>query len=219
MKVSPDRRRTYVAYALGVAVVDRATHTVVDRITLPPEAKPHSVTTSRDGKKLYVTSYLPTAAQIYIVDLATKNLLATIPVGGYPSGITVTPDGTQVWASSPFSGNVTVIDTLTNTRLMVISGIPAAWGIRFNPTGTRAYVTSSENVGASLRVLDTSNYREIASIPTGNDSRNIAVTPSGRHIFVTNFLQDTVVQIDAATNTVLRTIKVGSKPSGFQFVP
>ncbi|MEO8131839.1 MAG: hypothetical protein ABI822_32395, partial [Bryobacteraceae bacterium] len=149
MKISPDKKRTYVAYALGIAVIDRATRSVVDRITLPPEARPHSLAVSLDNKRLYVTSYLSTAAQVYVVDLASKSVIASIPVGGFPSGIAVTPDGTQVWATSLSSGNVTVIDTLTSTRVLVISGISAAWGVRFNPTGTRAYVTSSENVGGS----------------------------------------------------------------------
>ena len=94
-----------------------------------------------------------------------------------------------------------------------------AWGIAFNPTGTRAFVTSSESVGGSLRVIDTVTYSVIANIPTGNGPRAVAVTPNGSHVFVADYGADTITQIDAVNNKVLRTIKVGVKPEGFQFLP
>jgi len=58
----------------------------------------------------------------------------------------------------------------------------------------------------------------IANIPAGNGARAIAVTPSGRHVFVANFLADTTTQIDAINTTVVRTIQVGKKPVGFKFL-
>lgn len=218
IKGSPDRKRFYVAYASGIAVIDRAAGAVVDQITLPPEAQPHSLAISPDGKRLYVTSYLSSGAQVYTVDLATKTVIGTIPVGGFPSGIAVTPDGSQIWVTSFFSGNVTVIDALTNTRTVVISNISAAWGIRFNPTGTRAYVTSAESVGGNLKVIETANYTVTATVPTGDGPRAIAVTPTGRHVFVANYGADTITQIDTNTNAVVRTITVGKNPQAFQFL-
>ena len=44
-------------------------------------------------------------------------------------------------------------------------------------------------------------------------------TPSGRHVFVADYLADTVTQVDAINDTVVRTIKVGVRPEGFQFLP
>ncbi len=217
-RFSPDRKRVYVAYAQGIAVVDRIAATVVDQIPLPPEVTPKSIAISPDGKRLYVASFVRSAAQLYTVDLATKAVVGTVPVGGFPAGVAVTPDGSQVWVSSYFSGNVTVVDTLTNTRVTVISGVSSAWSIQFNPRGTRAYVTSSESVGGNLKVIDTARYAIIATIPAGNGARAIGVTPSGRHVFVANFLADTVTQIDAINNTVVRTIQVGKKPAGFKFL-
>ena len=108
-------------------------------------------------------------------------------------------------------------DALTNTRTVVISNISAAWGIRFNRTGTRDYVTSAESVGGNLMVIVTATYSVKATVPTGNGSRGIGVTPTGRHVFAANFGADTITQIDTTTNAVVRTITVGPKPQGFQF--
>ena len=219
LSYSPDQKRIYVSYAQGIAVVDSAAAAVVDQIALPLEAQPYRTVIAPDGKRLYVNSFKSASAQVYTVDLASKTVVGSIPVGGYPAGIAITPDGSQVWVTSFFSGNITVIDTLTNTRTVVISNVSAAWGIAFNPTGTRAFVTSSESVGGSLRVIDTSTYSVIANIPTGNGPRAVAVTPNGSHVFVADYGTDTITQIDAVNNKVLRTIKVGVKPEGFQFLP
>ena len=219
LSYSPDQKRIYVSHAQGIAVVDSAAAAVIDQIALPPEAQPYRTVIAPDGKRLYVNSFKTASAQVYTVDLANKTVVGSIPVGGYPAGIAITPDGSQVWVTSFFSGNITVIDTLTNTRTVVISNVSAAWGIAFNPTGTRAFVTSSESVGGSLRVIDTVTYSVIANIPTGNGPRAVAVTPNGSHVFVADYGADTITQIDAVNNKVLRTIKVGVKPEGFQFLP
>ena len=52
----------------------------------------------------------------------------------------------------------------------------------------------------------------IATIPVGVAPRGIAITPRGDVIFVTNVYDGTVSMINAATLTVIRTIKVGVQP-------
>ena len=51
-----------------------------------------------------------------------------------------------------------------------------------------------------------------APIPVGNNPIGLAVTPDGKHVYVTNFLGSTVSVIDTATRAVSATIPVGPLP-------
>ena len=65
--------------------------------------------------------------------------------------------------------------------------------------------------------LDTSSYQIIATIPVGDGPRNVAVSQTGRHVFVVNHRSNFVSQIDARTNKLVRNIVVGKDPAGIRF--
>lgn len=219
MARTPDGLRILVAYSLGIAVIDKKARAVVDRIPLPPGSVPYSIAITPDGKTAYVTSFVRTGAELYVVDLASKKVITSFISGGFAARVTMKPDGTQAWFTSVFDDSVTVIDVVSNTLGVKIGSIVNAWDIRFNPTGTRAYVSGPVGSGDVVSVIDTSTYSVIAKIPVGFSPRSLIVTPSGRHVFVANFGADSIMQIDAATNKVVRTITVGKKPQAFQFLP
>lgn len=210
-----DGRRILVAYSLGIAVVDRRSKTVIDRISLPPGSVPYSIAVTPDGRTAYVSSVAPNA-EFYAVDLVSRKVVATLSSGGYASSVAMKPDGTQVWFTSFLDDSVTVVDVVRNTLGVKIGSILNAWAVRFHPTGTRAYVSGPTGSGDVVSVIDTSTYTVIAKIPVGFSPRSMIVTPSGRHLFVANYGGDTITQIDTATNKVVRNITVGKKPHGFQ---
>ena len=76
-----------------------------------------------------------------------------------------------------------------------------------------AYVA---NAGAnSVSVIDTATHTVVATIPVGKAPFAVAVTPNGKHAYVTNFLSvnpQTVSVIRTATNTVVATVTL---PGGF----
>lgn len=216
---TPDGLRMLIAYSQGIAVVDKKSRTVVDRIPLPGGSVPYGIAVTPDGKTAYVTSFVRSSAELYVVDLASKRVITSFISGAFAARVTMKPDGTQAWFTSLFDDSVTVIDVLSNTLGVRIAGIVNAWDIRFNPTGTRAYVSGPVGSGDVVSVIDTSTYTVIAKVPVGANPRTLIVTPSGRHVFVANYGADSIMQIDTATNKVVRTIVVGKKPQGFQFLP
>jgi YVTN family beta-propeller protein len=52
-------------------------------------------------------------------------VIGSIPVGGSPNGVAITPDGSKVYIANATSNTVSVIDTATNT---VVSTIPVGSG-------------------------------------------------------------------------------------------
>jgi YVTN family beta-propeller protein len=63
--------------------------------------------TDADGKFLYITALSGTS--VSVIDIATKNVIANIPVGNTPLGIAVSPDGTDIYVANENSNSVTVI--------------------------------------------------------------------------------------------------------------
>jgi YVTN family beta-propeller protein len=74
---------------------------------------PNSVTQAQT--RIYATDLC--TSSLLVIDAATNTVLATIPVGEFPTSVAVTPDGTRVYVTARTARHVVVIDTATNTVL------------------------------------------------------------------------------------------------------
>jgi YVTN family beta-propeller protein len=61
--------------------------------------------------------------------------------------------------------------------------------------------------------------RKIAEIPVGLEPRNLAISPNGKYVFVSNTASGTVSVIRTSRNRVSRTIAVGTEPYGIAITP
>ncbi|WP_443034265.1 YncE family protein [Streptomyces sp. BE147] len=116
--------RAWVATAEGVAVIDTATRTRLALVPYGTESGP--VTTGEyrgggmgialapDGRHVYVGVNVPGGnGTLEIIDTATREVTATVPVGRRPFDIDVSPDGREVYATGHDSFDVTAVDTGT----------------------------------------------------------------------------------------------------------
>jgi YVTN family beta-propeller protein len=225
---TPDGKTVLVANSGSgsISFVDVASHTVTATLPLPAfngdPAMPNNIIITSDASMAYVTDHDGNpGGLVYIVDLVKKAVVGQINVGAYPSGSALSPDGSQLWVNCRNDNVVNVIDTLTNT---VIAGLRIAspTGIAFNPTGTRVYAASATgSTGDYIAVIDPSTFSVMTKIPTGNLPHVVMVTPTGRHLFVTNALSNSIMQIETNTNTVVRTVNMPNglrHPLGLAFV-
>jgi YVTN family beta-propeller protein len=74
---------------------------------------------------------------VSVIDTATNKVTATVPVGTFPVGVSVTPDGAHVYVANQRDNNVAVIATATNTvTARVPVGIaPRAFGKFISSSG------------------------------------------------------------------------------------
>lgn len=216
---TPDGKSVLITnYASSmVSVLNLSSQAVTGTVALPPGSVPDGISITRDGKTAYVTNFLPQGASVFVIDIASLSITATLPADPYPAQVRITPDQTQIWVSSIYGNSVTIFDTLTNKQVGR-QVVPFAWGVAFDRIGTRAYVASSA-FGGNVVVIDMKTYRILATIPVGPYPRDVIVTPSGRHVFVTHPDVDYVGQIDTLTNTMFQTISVGTQAGGFLMVP
>jgi YVTN family beta-propeller protein len=160
---------------------------------------------------------------VSVLDTASKTVVATIPVGGSPEGVAVTPDAKHVYVANFFPSNtVSVIDTATNTVGATIPVGVVPFGVAITPDGKHVYVTHNASTG-TVSVIDTAtNTVEATPIPVGSFPDAVAVTPDGKHVYVGNSgelgvgcnVGSTVSVIATATNTVVATIPVPTPDFG-----
>src|SRR5204862_7601162 len=78
---------------------------------------------------------------VSIINTGTRAVIATVPVGLRPAGLSFTPNGSYVLVTNRFSGNVSVINTATHS----VSTWTAASGpcdVAVTSDGTLAYVAN-----------------------------------------------------------------------------
>ena len=126
---SPDGARAYVPLEAGGAIVvlDAIRHEVLDAIVLPRPALPMGGAISADGRLLYIST--GRANSVVVVDLTTRAIIATIPVGTRPWGITLSPDGSRLFTANGGSDDISVIDTRARRELRRVSAGKGPWGL------------------------------------------------------------------------------------------
>jgi YVTN family beta-propeller protein len=163
---------------------------------------------------------------ISVVDVASRTLLATVPVGDTPWGVAVDPAGTRAYVSNRGTDDnplntVSVVGAVSRSVSATVEVGVRPLGVAVHPDGTRAYVANyGGSIGALIddlsndfiSVIDTNTHTASATIPVGVGPAGLTVSPNGTRLYVTNYADDTVSVVDTATNTVVVTVPVGSRP-------
>ena len=160
--ITPDGSRVYVTTDESgpIMVIDTATRMVVSTIPAPGGFKPLGVVIAPDGTRAYVEDQ---SEFLNIIDTASNTLVAHILQSVLHDALTITPDGTRIYASTPTSTTVSVIATSTNA---VVNSIPlgnnSPTDSAVTPDGARLYLTHVQNTAS---VIDTATNTLVAMIP------------------------------------------------------
>jgi YVTN family beta-propeller protein len=186
---------------------------------------PAGLTVSRDGKTLYVANNL--GESMSIIDLATKKVTATIPVGHNPYTVVLSKDGKNVYVSNWGGTTVTVVDTTTKTvRTTIKVGMhPSA--ISLSPDGKHLYVANTDS--DSVSIIDTSTNRVVRTISLapyphakmGSSPDAITVSPDGKTLYVANAGNNdiAVIRLDDPTHPVHGLIPTAWYPTALAISP
>ncbi|MGB9939582.1 PGF-pre-PGF domain-containing protein [Methanosarcina sp.] len=175
--VTPDGTKVYVAnWYRNVSVINTSTNTVIATVNVGsnyPHGYPHGVAVNPEGTKVYVSkgdtpcsvnACYPGNGTVSVIDTATNNVTATVPVGQSPGGVAVTPDGKKVYVANS-DPTVSIIDTATNTVTATINVGNRPYGVAVNPAGTKVYVTNPDSGMVSL--IDTTTNKVTATVNVG----------------------------------------------------
>jgi len=155
---------------------------------------------------------------VSVIDSATNTVVATVPVGLYPTSIAVTPDGQFAYVANENSDSVTVIATATNTVVDTVVVKYGPVGVAVTPDGKFAYVSTAD-LGGRIAVIATATNTVVSSINIGETPGFIAFTPNGAFAYVVNLSSASVSVIATASHTVVATIGVGDLPDEIAITP
>jgi YVTN family beta-propeller protein/VCBS repeat-containing protein len=149
----------------------------------------------------------------------------TINVVSSPRAIALSDNGAQAYVAG--NGGVSVINTANNQVITTVSTTAGdSYGIAVVRTGVnthRVYVTNAANNTVRVINADTLNntYTPGGSVQVGSEPTGIAVSGDGTRAYVANWASNnvSVLNITAATPTVIRTVAVGTNPVGVAVSP
>jgi YVTN family beta-propeller protein len=186
---------------------------------------PVSLVGTPDGTRLFVANkgdstvnVIDTGSNAFVV-----NLPSTITVGASPTYLTVNGTGTRVFSVNNGGGNVSVIDTTTNTATNVAVGSSPNFAY-FDLANNRLWVTNpgSDSVSSINTDVNSAAYLTVTNIAlpagcaptpiTNLASPTITVLADGSRAYVAGTACNSVIVINALSNTVTKTIPVGTAP-------
>jgi YVTN family beta-propeller protein len=155
---------------------------------LPPVAQgpkyktPLRMALSPDGREIYVTC--EAANSVIVVDTATREKAAEIPVGGNPTGVAFTPDGRRAFVTNRLDDTVSVIDVASRTVIKTLKAGNEPHGLLTDRAGKLLYVlnTSSNDIS----VIDVAGLKWIKNLSASNGPWSLALSPDGERILATN---------------------------------
>ncbi|MBM2614477.1 hypothetical protein JIG36_02745 [Actinoplanes sp. LDG1-06] len=174
---------------------------------------PSDVAVSRDGRFVYVAN--TASGTVSVVNPATRRVTATVPVGGQPLHLRLSPDGRRLYVTRFIEPGLAVVDT--SSRKVIRTMLTGRAGeLAISRDGRHAYVieyVTSDLDSSRIAVIDTRLNTVVARITVAAPN-GVAVSPDGRRLYVTQLWNETVSVIDTARNKVMRSIHVGSGPTG-----
>jgi YVTN family beta-propeller protein len=200
-----------------VAVLDGASFQEKTRIKVAPG--PGMQIFSPDGKYGYVcSSFNPEVAVITVADHMIVGRVAQ--ASPFCPDIAATPDGSQVWFTLKDTGKTQVFDArppFAVLKTLDTGPITNHVNIVRNANGMFAYVT----IGGrdEIKVFRTSDFSEVATIPTGKLPHGIWPSGDGTRVYVGLENADAVAAVDTLTNKVIATVPIGQAPQALTYVP
>ena len=200
----------------NVTPIDTATNTGRPAITLVPSVFPQDMAISPDGATLYVTGDQD-ARGLIPIRTADRTVQPSIPVGGNPLGVAVTPNGSIAYvALSDRRGFAVRLVRLATGRLGPRIAMPSEVDrLAISPDASTLYGMS----GSGIVVVSTATntVKRVIRVIAGY----IEIMPGGATAFVANSFTDTVTELALPSGAVRHTLHLngGSFPDGLAANP
>src|SRR5688572_5100606 len=215
--------------ALGAASALTLTLTACAGDHPAPAAPPgaNAPAASTPAGRLYVTN--ENSGDLTVIDTATRQVVATIPLGKRPRGIKASPDGSTLYialSGSPMAppgtdesklpppdrkaDGIGVFDVKSGKLLRVIQAGSDPEQTAISADGTRLFV-ANEDAGVAS-VINVNDGSVIGTVKVGGEPEGVDLRPDGKVVYVTSEEDGQVAVIDVATAKLITTFKAGPRP-------
>lgn len=184
---SPDGARVYITdYNNRMTVVDAQTDTIIDEWEFDPAYGTFGdLEIDPTGSFAYVAGRR--AHSVYVIDLTSGAVAASIEMGGPPGTLALTHDGKSLYVTDAFNGQTSIVDTATRS-IRTSFYLRTGGGFLLSESEDRAFVSASNR--NRVDVIDLTTNAMICSHSLLPDYQNapqdIALSPDGRKMYVAN---------------------------------
>ena len=184
--------------------------------------------------RIYVTNEV--SGDMTIIDSATSNVIATVPLGKRPRGIHASPDRKTIYVAlsgSPIAGpdvdestlpppdksadGIGVFDVAQQKVVRVIKAGSDPENFDVSKDGTQLYISNEDD--AAVSVVDIASGTVVKSAKVGEQPEGVKATPDGKLVYVTSEQTGTIAVLDPAAGKIVKTFKVGHRPRSIAFLP
>lgn len=188
----------------------------------------------KSGYRIYVTN--ESTGDLTVIDGATLEVIATVPLGKRPRGIHASPDGKTIFVAlsgSPAAppgvdestlpppdksaDGIGVFDVGQNKLLRVIEGGSDPENFAISRDGQTLFV-SNEDI-SSLSFIEVATGKAAATIKVGGEPEGVTLAPDGRLVYVTSEEEGAISVVDVATRKLVKSFKTGRRPRNIVFLP
>lgn len=162
---------------------------------------------------------------VSLVDLASRAITATVPVGEGPHEVAVSPDGR--WAVVSNYGptrapgqTLSLIDIAQGTvdRTISLGRHRRPHGLAWLPDGSKLLVTVESD--SALLLIDVASGAVSRVFHVGQDGPNLlSLTADGARAYVTNLAASTLTAVDLSTGTTVTSASLPWNADGVAFRP
>ena len=177
---------------------------------------------ANQGESTIIGQYDTSAGFVSVISDSTNSVVATVPLGDFPSAIAYDPakgevfvaeDGatpSNVSASNTAHGQVSVISDTTNKVVANVTVGPFPDGIAYDSARGEVYVASSGSttIAGSVSAISDSTNAIVATVPL-NDAGGVAYDSAKGELYVVTPNTNSTAIISDSTNSV-----VGTRPAG-----
>ncbi len=164
-------------------------------------------------------AYIPNTGDntVSVIDLTSNTVVATIPVGASPYGVSVSKDGSRAYIGNFNDNSISVINTATNTVVAIIPLIDQPYGVCVSPDGSKVYVALNQI--SNVSIINTISNTVTSTITVGNNPQCLSVSPDNNTLYVSDGLDNSVSVVNTNTKLVVATVPVGGTPTGITVTP
>jgi YVTN family beta-propeller protein len=184
----------------------------IDQV-VPVGAVPKYVALTPDDERVLTTNWC--SWDMTVSSSADGVELARIPLGRYPRGIAVSPDGAVAYVAIMGETRVARVD-LEDYSVSWIEGVGVGpRHLVLSPDGRHLYV--SNNKGGTVSKVDTATGEVLAEQRTGSQPRSMDISTDGTAVYVVNYDSSTMSKLDTDDLHLLQEVPTGGHPIGITF--
>jgi len=177
--VSPDGARLYATTNQGVlAIINTSTNAIITSLTLQQGDALRGIALDAPRNNLYVAGR--NSGTIYVVDTRSNTLVRSIPVGGTPQRMAVSPNGAELYVANEARGLDIITLGTGAVRTIALGG--GGYGLALTADAAQLYVTVPS--AGLVRIIARETGAIVNTLAIGGTPRNVAFSSSGQHAVI-----------------------------------